>query len=1083
MSPVPPPAGAFVPSDDWTEDTSFDLSPAAHQLALPSSSSPSSSSTSSHSHRSQSSISNGRQHTSSPLRQSYTGKGTLKLKKREDLQELLIDDNDDFDFDFDTPQHEHFPPPPSTLLSFKQPPLQQRSRPRTSTTSTASISSSHLTRTVIGSGPTGIGTITKLGTTGNAIGPKSSSMNGTVKARALAIEKSWEADVDFDNIPNLQDPHQPSVHNRRGTIKRLTLSPPRKGFMPPPDALDELGFDLDGEDEDQATLKAGATIKAMLPPARKQSQNQAQGNHSTTKSKQFLPTPSTPPAQDPDSLELGLELGLELESDFALPLNLTNLTLATQPKQTSKRNSRPRSSNASTANTESWDSPNNKKHWDWGSEDSPGHGNASNKRRSETSATSMSDALPETPKEIVKGKHIIEPDPDLEGEEDDMELGLVLPSPTFFSNQRSKELNSILDKKRKPQFAPQPLNNHPQKQNNETSGKHGDDSFEDGLVLDGPGVELSKHRLREKKRARDIYPPSTIKRGTIPPPTTTTTKSVAKEREKAWEKQREQGWGRLNQLPPATATPLSSARERTQFSLRSNSASAMTLLNNAPKRSDSPALTGREKESIRSRSGQIHTMLPPPLPPTASIPVPAPPSQSQPTPSSSSRLRHQKSHYHIAPPQSPSLARKQSLASLQDALASTSTADRPFTPLETPRYHGSASRLTMPTSSSRAKTRPPITSIFPMIKNEIPTPSSSASSMSSIANHIPTYSRRGFGQEGNSKIVDLPKRHKNWGDGTELDSIDDLTIDDEPNTIKGMNGIGSGKPSRKAHEQTSHQTNRMLPPAKLAPVDQSEKRKKSGSATTTKRRNRKPGLIKHFGVADKKKVVGEMTWNPSTLRWEGNESILHDFDTISSSARPALITHYTGSSVGGLSSPVGVTPAPRIVGDMQFDPIQMKWVSILSPEDDEPDPFEGMADDEDDDFNGGGGNTITRSIGRKLVTVGNINHGIMGGGGIGGTSLYASSNWTSRLTSLTSESSSISSSTNTNIPSSTWDSNENVSLVSDELWKECKDAEERHKKEMKGWIMKSPSGSIELKEKERREEKRLWEIRHLAMKS
>ncbi|WWC63017.1 uncharacterized protein I303_105615 [Kwoniella dejecticola CBS 10117] len=1113
MSPVPPPppAGTFIPSDDWTEDPSFDLSPSAHHFALPTSPSSSSTSSTSTSHRSHSSISNARQHASSPLRQSYTGissgggsgKGTLKLKKGQDVEELL----DGFDDDFDLP--DTFPPsqPQSHAHSQTQ---SQKTRPRSST-------SSSITRTVIGNGPTGVGTITKLGT----ISPNSPIMKGTVRARAMAIEKSWEADVDFDDIKEIPITSQPieglprhssSSASRSSSstsaIRRMTLSPPRKGFMPSADALDDLGFDLDVEDQDQdqATLKAGATLKAMLPPPRPQPRNEptlrpakssSTPTAASTASHNIVNVPSTPPAQDPDSIDL------ELESDFALPLNLTNLTLATQPKHLSKakgHHNKPRHSNASTATTngsESWGSPNSstkKSGWGWGSEDSPS-GSGINKRRSETSATSISDCLPETPNESRSKNILVQPTDDFGlDDEDNMETGLILPSPTFFSNQRSKELNSLLDKKRKPQFAPTPSRHHAHHHHSTATadesfrrGHQLDDSFEDGLVLDEPGVELSKHRLKAQKRARDKYPTSTFKRGAaaLGSGSGGATKSVAKEREKAWEKQREQGWGRI------TPVPFNPPRERTQSSLglsfRSNSASATTLLRDNTKRVDSPSLTGREKESMRSRSGHIHSMLPPPVPSSSqSALLPSlPPSSTGPSPvpqqTPTSRLRHQKSHYHIAPPpQSPSLARKQSLASLQDALA-----DKTFTMADTPRYHNSTSRLTMPTSSSKAKTRPPINSIFP---TSISGPSSTShhSHTQKIQQH-PSY----HGGENVKRMVDMPRRHKAWGDGSELDGIDDLTIDDEhKSTIKGssISSLGLGKPSRRAPE-TSHPRDRSNHLSKPVPAPpESEKRKKSGSGTaSTKRKNRKPALIKHFGVADKKKVVGEMTWNPSTLRWEGNESILRDFDTISASARPALITHYTGSSVGvgGLSSPVGSTAsAPRIVGDMQFDPVQMKWISILSPEEDEPDPFEGMADDEDEDYSGLGGGTITRSSGRKFLNK------FIGSGGNGN---HNSNNWTSRLISESSIASSTATTATTisnSLSATPWEGDEGAAMmmVSGELWKECRAAEERHKKEMKGWISKSSSSSgttseMRERERERKEEKRLWEIRNLAMKS
>ena len=96
-----------------------------------------------------------------------------------------------------------------------------------------------------------------------------------------------------------------------------------------------------------------------------------------------------------------------------------------------------------------------------------------------------------------------------------------------------------------------------------------------------------------------------------------------------------------------------------------------------------------------------------------------------------------------------------------------------------------------------------------------------------------------------------------------------------------------------------------------------------------------------------------MKWNPQTLRWEGNEHVLRDFDSaVSSSTRPALITQLTGSSVG---SPVGsFAGGARVVGNMIFDPTRMCWISRLAPEEEEPDVFADLADDEDEDAGRGG---------------------------------------------------------------------------------------------------------------------------------
>ena len=38
----------------------------------------------------------------------------------------------------------------------------------------------------------------------------------------------------------------------------------------------------------------------------------------------------------------------------------------------------------------------------------------------------------------------------------------------------------------------------------------------------------------------------------------------------------------------------------------------------------------------------------------------------------------------------------------------------------------------------------------------------------------------------------------------------------------------------------------------------------------------------------------------------------------------------------------------RVVGNMIFDPIRMCWLSTLAPDEEEPDVFAGLADDEED---------------------------------------------------------------------------------------------------------------------------------------
>lgn len=726
---------------------------------LPFSPSPSSSS----SHRSSLSQSL----TSSPLRQVHTSGKAGGLKKPEEEVDSLDDD-------FDLPAGD-LPPLPS--------PRNKPHRPRSSAASSSS-SSSHITRTVVGAGPKGVGTITKLGGEGGSPSvPSSGILAGTVNARARALEQSWEADVGLDDFEKAfgEEEDRSATLKLKGGLHDLggkRLSSSRKEFAGA-DALDDF---MDLDDEDQATLKAGATIKALLPPPKNRK-------------------PAATPSHESATLED------ELEADFALPLNLTNLTLATQPASRPRRTG-PRDSIASTVNSESWGSPSTSasgKKYGWGSEDSP-----SGKRFSETSATSVSDGFAEN--------YGMEKD-ELNAEED-LEDGLEF-EPTFFSASRTKELNSILDRKRRPEYAPAPSPPGDIK-------RAADDSFEDGLVLDDPGIELSRHRLRAQKRARDRNPPLTLRKGQPQ-------KSVVKEREKAWEKQREQGWGRNTPVPP----PHGSIRERTQsglgglgalgLALRSHSIS--TVVRDSSRPSD-VGVSGREKEAMRSRSGHLLNMGPPP--------VPASSTPSQPPTPSASRLRHQKSHFHLAaPPQSPSLTRKQSLASLQDAIAqsgSVSSMGSHFEQFGLPpmpslnhaslgakdrdRYHSSTSRLTMPTSSSRAKIRPPVSSIFP--KADLLT--STTLTTSSIPHPFPPHSTMSLRNRMHSTPTSSPStsssptyamtmnmsssRRKLYGDGSELDGIDDLRVDEDLSSwtigkgqgggsVRNMAGLGLGKPSKR----------------------------------------------------------------------------------------------------------------------------------------------------------------------------------------------------------------------------------------------------------------------------------------------
>ncbi|KZT41339.1 hypothetical protein SISSUDRAFT_982041 [Sistotremastrum suecicum HHB10207 ss-3] len=406
----------------------------------------------------------------------------------------------------------------------------------------------------------------------------------------------------------------------------------------------------------------------------------------------------------------------------------------------------------------------------------------------------------------------------------------------------------------------------------------------------------------------------------------------------------------------------------------------------------------------------------------------------------SSSLRGQKSHAGFTSPTSRGFSRKASLSSLMDTsptLPSTaesstlghgaryesSTAasrakvqhsnstsrvhapehassglppSRPPTPSSNP----AALRLTLPTSL-RLRSRPAISSVFPMPPQRPdppplprapsplpPRPPSSASSR--------TLTRASQAEASTSntvlapKILRKPKRTRTYGDGTELDGIEDLPTDREKERRFRVVPKGTGN---RVPGSSYAQVAAPAPPSSFK--DTIRRKAESGSISNSKAgiavlnalrrkpridlstetndpnniplgdpikkpslsppagpRIRKPTLIRNLNGASVPKVVGDMKWNPETHRWEGNEQVLREFDAaVATSTRPALITHLTGSSLG---SPVSnFTSGVRVVGNMMFDPVKMCWLSRLPPEEEEPDVFANMDEDESWEAKGG----------------------------------------------------------------------------------------------------------------------------------
>ena len=220
-------------------------------------------------------------------------------------------------------------------------------------------------------------------------------------------------------------------------------------------------------------------------------------------------------------------------------------------------------------------------------------------------------------------------------------------------------------------------------------------------------------------------------------------------------------------------------------------------------------------------------------------------------------------------------------------------------------------------------------------------------------------------------------------------------------------------------------------------------------------------------------VVGDMFFNPKTLRWEGNEQILRDFDAVvASSSRPALITNLSGQGpttpVNGQSS----ATTPKVVGSMLFDPIKMCWVHQLGDAFEE-DPFAAIDELENlDEEEGEGWGTIKMNpppcdLGASVGSASGLVHLLRTD-----PSPARSFGRTRANTHHTQSASERESVAGSDHGSRMYSREEHERLaagdveqwdVSEELLRQCREAEERHKADVKGWILplaRRPSQSV-----------------------
>ena len=344
-----------------------------------------------------------------------------------------------------------------------------------------------------------------------------------------------------------------------------------------------------------------------------------------------------------------------------------------------------------------------------------------------------------------------QPDTDTEDDEEDQLDGLLIPSGLFDKGPR--KLNRILELKKTQQAAGKP----------KFASPHPEDDFEIGLVI-GDDVDLSPSRLlqnvQQPKRA-----PVTVRSKSMP-----TQPSVSSLRPPS----RVRGDRARSPVNP----PPSSIRQFRALAANTSGRTQSYSEALAQPSTSGTFLTAKTAGSLRGQKS--HSGLNPSptsnqrrLGRKASLPTLSDPNQPVAS-TSGSNAGPPHSRYEATTASSRAKSQTTSRAyGLEHVVPPT----RPSTPSSNP----VALRLTMPTSSSRLKARPPVSAVFP---NRPPSRSNSPliprppSSISIQQPKPPTPSPN----PGSIKVLKRPKRPKLYGDGTELDGFEDLPLDGDKET-------------------------------------------------------------------------------------------------------------------------------------------------------------------------------------------------------------------------------------------------------------------------------------------------------------
>ncbi|KAJ1344992.1 hypothetical protein BSLG_000507 [Batrachochytrium salamandrivorans] len=243
------------------------------------------------------------------------------------------------------------------------------------------------------------------------------------------------------------------------------------------------------------------------------------------------------------------------------------------------------------------------------------------------------------------------------------------------------------------------------------------------------------------------------------------------------------------------------------------------------------------------------------------------------------------------------------------------------------------------TGPNQSTAKSTVTSKSTSISSTRPVSDRSTSVLRSVGNQ---HNEHALGMSGTAQLLRRPRTLGHEGTGTELDHIEDLPVDGRPVWSRtGQNASPKNSTMQSIPPYKCSPPPPRPPPTRIAfgrtmgycderdlsrsssgilgmggmPSYRTNSKQGSKQPPKKKREIKKPTLIKSVPSSDTMKV-GDMVYNPVLQVWEGNESILCDFEkALVTPQRPALIQNIASAGLK-LES----------VGGMVFDPNKMCWI-------------------------------------------------------------------------------------------------------------------------------------------------------------